>query len=43
MGRIVSPGEIDLTQWIRAGDGVIWGQATAEPQTLIEALVAQRA
>ena len=43
MGRIVSPGEIDLTQWIRAGDGVIWGQATAEPQTLVEALVAQRA
>lgn len=42
MGRIVSPGEIDLTQWIRAGDGVIWGQATAEPQTLVEALVAQR-
>lgn len=43
MGRIVSPGEINLKQFIRAGDGVIWGQATAEPQTLVEALVAQRA
>ena len=43
MGRIVSPGEIDLKQFIRTGDGVIWGQATAEPQTLVEALVTQRA
>lgn len=43
MGRIVSPGEVDLAQLIRAGDGVIWGQATAEPQSLVEALVAQRA
>ena len=43
MGRIVSPGEIDLAKFILPGDGVIWGQATAEPQTLVEALVAQRA
>ena len=34
---------IDLSQWIRTGDGVTWGQATAEPQTLVEAFVAQRA
>jgi acyl-CoA hydrolase len=33
----------DLTGIIRAGDGVILGQACAEPQTLSEALVAQRA
>jgi acyl-CoA hydrolase len=32
-----------LTGIIRAGDGVILGQACAEPQTLTEALVAQRA
>lgn len=32
-----------LSQWIRPGDGVIFGQACAEPQTLVEALVAQRA
>ncbi len=33
---------MDLAQWIRPGDGVIFGQACAEPQTLTEALVAQR-
>ena len=43
MVRVVSPVEIELARWIRPGDGVIWGQAGAEPQTLIEALVAQRA
>ncbi len=34
---------IDLTSVIRAGDGILWGQSCAEPQTLVEALVAQRA
>jgi acyl-CoA hydrolase len=34
---------MQLAQWIRPGDGVIFGQACAEPQTLVEALVAQRA
>jgi acyl-CoA hydrolase len=33
---------MQLAQWIRLGDGVIFGQACAEPQTLVEALVAQR-
>jgi len=33
----------DLSGLIRPGDGVLWGQASAEPQTLVEALVAQRA
>jgi acyl-CoA hydrolase len=28
---------------IRPGDGILWGQACAEPQTLVEAVVAQRA
>src|SRR5919197_2495633 len=32
-----------LASVIRPGDGVIWGQACAEPQTLVEALVAERA
>ena len=27
---------------IRPGDGIVWGQGCAEPQTLVEALVAQR-
>jgi acyl-CoA hydrolase len=43
MGRTVSPSDIELAGWIRPGDGVIWGQAAAEPQSLVEALVAQRA
>jgi hypothetical protein len=34
---------MELAQWIRPGDGVVFGQACAEPQTLVEALVAQRA
>jgi acetyl-CoA hydrolase len=34
---------IDLTAVIRPGDALIWGQACAEPLTLVEALIAQRA
>ena len=33
---------IDLTQFIRAGDTVLVGQGTAEPRSLVEALIAQR-
>src|SRR5258706_11273395 len=33
----------DLARFIRPGDGIILGQACAEPQTLSRALVAQRA
>ncbi|MGQ0509287.1 MAG: acetyl-CoA hydrolase/transferase family protein [Betaproteobacteria bacterium] len=35
--------DIDLAQALRPGDGIMVGQATAEPQALTEALVAQRA
>ena len=34
---------VDLAGVIRPGDGIVWGQACAEPQTLVEALVEQRA
>ena len=34
---------VDLASVIRPGDGIIWGQACAEPQTLVEALLEQRA
>ena len=34
---------VDLAAVIRPGDGIVWGQACAEPQTLIEALVERRA
>jgi len=33
---------MQLAQWIRPGDGVLFGQACAEPQTLAKALVEQR-
>jgi len=33
---------VDLTSVVRPGDGIICGQACAEPQTLLESLVAQR-
>ena len=32
---------IELASVIRPGDSLLWGQACAEPQTLVEALVAQ--
>jgi hypothetical protein len=34
---------VDLASVVRPGDGIIWGQSCAEPQTLVESLVAQRA
>src|SRR5688572_20647193 len=39
---IIAP-MVDLTSVVRPGDSIIWGQACAEPQTLVEALVSQRA
>ena len=33
----------DLAALIRPGDGVLWGQACAEPQVLVSSLVAKRA
>ena len=35
--------DLDLTQFIRPDDVVVWGQACAEPVTLVERLYAQRA
>ena len=42
MEHIVADDAIDLARWLRPGDTVLWGQATAEPRTLTRALVAQR-
>jgi acyl-CoA hydrolase len=33
---------VDLSSVIRPGDGLVWGQACAEPRTLVEAVIAQR-
>src|ERR1700687_419916 len=43
MAKSVARRSLDLASVIRPGDGVIWGQACAEPLTLVEALVEQRA
>ncbi len=43
MTRIVRPEHLDLREFVRPGDAIFWGEGTAEPQTLTEALVAQRA
>jgi acetyl-CoA hydrolase len=37
------PANLDLRAVLRPGDSIVLGQASAEPQTLTEALVAQRA
>jgi len=34
--------EVDLCRFIREGDGIVWGQAQAEPVSLIRRLIAQR-
>lgn len=41
MTVIVEPGSLDLSQFIRAGDHIIFGQACGEPTTLVEALINQ--
>jgi acyl-CoA hydrolase len=38
-----SVADLDLTRYIRPGDTVAWGQACGEPQSLTQALIAQRA
>lgn len=41
--NIVAAAELDLAGLIRPGDRIMWGQGSAEPLALIEALIAQRA
>jgi acyl-CoA hydrolase len=38
---LASAGELDFARYLRPGDGVVWGQACAEPRTLVEALLAR--
>jgi acyl-CoA hydrolase len=41
-GPVVVPeDELDLARWVRPGDGMVFGQACAEPTALVDALVAQ--
>ena len=43
MPRVVQPEALDLREFIRPGDQIVWGDAAGEPLTLTETLVAQRA
>ncbi|CCW10329.1 4-hydroxybutyrate coenzyme A transferase [Rhodococcus aetherivorans] len=38
----MGPAQLDLSDFVRPGDTITWGQACGEPQTLTETLVAQR-
>ncbi|MDR3417257.1 MAG: acetyl-CoA hydrolase/transferase C-terminal domain-containing protein [Nevskia sp.] len=41
MTATVDAAALELRRFLRAGDRIVWGQACAEPTTLIEALIAQ--
>ncbi|MBB6576562.1 acetyl-CoA hydrolase [Comamonas odontotermitis] len=41
-GRQIALADLDLAQFIRAGDSIVWGQSAAEPLSLMQAYVAQR-
>jgi acyl-CoA hydrolase len=41
MSVTVDAAALDLRRFLRDGDRIVWGQACAEPTTLIEALIAQ--
>ena len=41
MRVITDPKALDLKEFLRPGDSIVWGQACGEPTTLVEALIAQ--
>jgi acyl-CoA hydrolase len=41
MGIVTDAAGLDLGQFLRNGDRIVWGQASGEPTTLVEALIAQ--
>lgn len=41
MTLILDPSELDLSQFLKPGDRIVWGQACGEPTTLVELLIAQ--
>lgn len=43
MTETVAAGELDLSRYLRRGDGIVIGQTCGEPTTLVEALIAQGA
>jgi len=43
MIKTVDAHTLNLADYVRRGDGIVWGQASSEPLTLIDLLIAQRA
>jgi acyl-CoA hydrolase len=41
MGIVTDAAGLDLSQYLRAGDHIFWGQASGEPTTLVEEFIAQ--
>ena len=41
-GQQIALAHLDLAQYLRAGDTIVWGQSAAEPLSLMQAYVAQR-
>jgi acyl-CoA hydrolase len=41
MTIVTDPAALDLGEYLRPGDRIVWGQACGEPTTLVEALIAQ--
>lgn len=41
MTLTISPQALDLSEFVRPGDRIVWGQACGEPSTLVETLIAQ--
>jgi acyl-CoA hydrolase len=41
MTAFATAADLDLRQWLRHGDRIVFGQACGEPTTLVEALIAQ--
>lgn len=41
MTILTDPSALDLSQFLRPGDRIVWSQACGEPTTLVEALIAQ--
>ena len=42
-GRFDRADDVDFARYVRDGDTVVWGQASAEPSSLVDALLTQRA
>ncbi|MEG3116916.1 acetyl-CoA hydrolase/transferase C-terminal domain-containing protein [Salinicola sp. 4072] len=39
---VINQDSLELSDWIKSGDSVVWGQAGAEPETITNALISQR-